>query len=54
MKIVVIGGTNLIGSEVVEKLKAEGHEAISAAPNTGVNTITGEGLPRGAARVRKW
>lgn len=44
MKIVVIGGTGLIGSKVVEKLRAKGHEAIAAAPNTGVNTITGEGL----------
>jgi uncharacterized protein YbjT (DUF2867 family) len=44
MKIVVIGGTGLIGSKVVEKLQAKGHEAIAAAPNTGVNTITGEGL----------
>ena len=44
MKIVVIGGTGLIGSKVVEKLKRQGHEAIAAAPNTGVNTVTGEGL----------
>lgn len=44
MKIVVIGGTGLIGSKVVKKLGAMGHEAIAAAPNTGVNTITGEGL----------
>src|SRR5687768_14995681 len=44
MKIVVIGGTGLIGSKVVEKLKAKDHDAIAAAPNTGVNTITGEGL----------
>jgi uncharacterized protein YbjT (DUF2867 family) len=44
MKIVVVGGTGLIGSKVVEKLKQKGHEAIAAAPNTGVNTITGEGL----------
>jgi uncharacterized protein YbjT (DUF2867 family) len=44
MKIVVIGGTGLIGSKVVAKLKQRGHEAIAAAPNTGVNTITGEGL----------
>src|SRR5690349_5046215 len=44
MKIVVIGGTGLIGSKVVEKLKHKGHEAVAAAPNTGVNTITGEGL----------
>ena len=44
MKIVVVGGTGLIGAKVVEKLKQKGHEAIAAAPNTGVNTITGEGL----------
>jgi uncharacterized protein YbjT (DUF2867 family) len=44
MKIVVIGGTGLIGSKVVRNLKEKGHEAIAAAPNTGVNTITGEGL----------
>lgn len=44
MKIVVIGGTGLIGSKVVEKLKQKGHETIAAAPSTGVNTITGEGL----------
>jgi uncharacterized protein YbjT (DUF2867 family) len=44
MKIVVIGGTGLIGSKVVAKLKQKGHEVIAAAPNTGVNTITGEGL----------
>lgn len=44
MKIVVIGGTGLIGSKVVTKLKAKGHEVVAAAPNTGVNTITGEGL----------
>lgn len=44
MKIVVIGGTGLIGSKVVEQLKRQKHEAIAAAPSTGVNTITGEGL----------
>jgi len=44
MKIVVIGGTGLIGSKVVEKLRQKGHEVVAAAPNTGVNTITGEGL----------
>ncbi|GAA3861640.1 SDR family oxidoreductase [Leifsonia kafniensis] len=43
-KIVVIGGTGLIGSKVVAKLTAHGHEAIAASPNSGVNTITGEGL----------
>jgi uncharacterized protein YbjT (DUF2867 family) len=44
MKIVVIGGTGLIGSKLVEKLRAAGHDALAAAPDTGVNTITGEGL----------
>jgi len=44
MKIVVIGGTGLIGSKLVAKLRARGHEAVAAAPNTGVNTLTGEGL----------
>jgi len=44
MKIVVIGGTGLIGSKLITKLTLQGHEAIAAAPNTGVNTITGEGL----------
>ena len=44
MKIVVIGGTGLIGSKLVEKLGAKGHEALPASPDTGVNTITGEGL----------
>lgn len=44
MKVVVIGGTGLIGSKVVEKLNAHGHHAIPAAPQTGVNTLTGEGL----------
>ena len=44
MKVVVVGGTGLIGSKVVAKLNQHGHEAIAAAPNTGVNTLTGEGL----------
>src|SRR5499433_1131099 len=44
MKIVVIGGTGLIGSKLVNKLREHGNEAIAAAPNTGVNTLTGEGL----------
>lgn len=44
MKIVVIGGTGLIGSKLVKQLIARGHEAIAASPNTGVNTLTGEGL----------
>lgn len=44
MKIVVIGGTGLIGSQVVKDLRARGQEALPASPATGVNTITGEGL----------
>src|SRR4026208_2329579 len=44
MKIVVIGGTGLIGSKLVAKLGEHGHDAVPAAPNTGVNTLTGEGL----------
>src|SRR5216110_2982349 len=54
MKIVVIGGTGLIGSKLVKKLREHGHEAVAAAPNTGVNTLTGEGLAevlKGAAVV---
>ena len=46
MKVVVIGGTGLIGSKLVNKLREHGHEAVAAAPNTGVNTITGEGLAK--------
>ena len=44
MKIVVIGGTGLIGSKLVTKLNTHGHEAVPASPNSGVNTLTGEGL----------
>ncbi|MBO9631752.1 MAG: NAD(P)H-binding protein, partial [Chitinophagaceae bacterium] len=44
MKIVVIGGTGLIGSQVVTNLRQWGHEVIAASPATGINTITGEGL----------
>jgi uncharacterized protein YbjT (DUF2867 family) len=54
MKIVVVGGTELIGTKLVEKLRELGHDPIAAAPNTGVNTITGEGLAealRGASVV---
>lgn len=49
MKIVVIGGTGLIGSKVVAKLGEHGHEAVAAAPNTGVDTLTGEGLDEALA-----
>jgi uncharacterized protein YbjT (DUF2867 family) len=54
MKLVVIGGTGLIGSKLVNKLREHGQEAIPAAPNTGVNTLTGEGLAevlKGASTV---
>lgn len=44
MKVVVAGGTGLIGSQVVSLLKEAGHEAVPASPSTGVNTLTGEGL----------
>lgn len=44
MKIVVIGGTGLIGSKLVQKLREHGHEALAASPNTGINSITGDGL----------
>lgn len=53
-KIVVIGGTGLIGSKVVKKLTDRGHETVAASPNTGVNSLTGEGLAdalRGADTV---
>jgi uncharacterized protein YbjT (DUF2867 family) len=45
MKIVVIGGTGLIGSKLVAKLDEQGHDAVAASPASGVNTLTGEGLP---------
>jgi uncharacterized protein YbjT (DUF2867 family) len=54
MKIVVIGGTGLIGSKLVPKLREHGHEAVAASPKSGVNSITGEGLDealKGAAAV---
>ena len=54
MKILVIGGTGLIGSKLVKKLRDHGHEAVAASPDTGVNTLTGEGLAdamRGASVV---
>jgi uncharacterized protein YbjT (DUF2867 family) len=49
MKIVVIGGTGLIGSKTVPILRQGGHEVVAASPKTGVNTITGEGLERAMA-----
>ena len=49
MKIVVIGGTGLIGSKTVAILRQGGHEVVAASPNTGVNTITGEGVKEAVA-----
>src|SRR6266550_934184 len=44
MKIVVIGGSGLIGSKLVTKLSEHGHNPVAASPNSGVNSVTGEGL----------
>jgi uncharacterized protein YbjT (DUF2867 family) len=44
MKIVIIGGTGLVGSKLVSKLREHGHQAVPASPDTGVNTLTGQGL----------
>jgi uncharacterized protein YbjT (DUF2867 family) len=49
MKIVVIGGTGLIGSKAVAILRQGGHEVVAASPNSGVNTITGEGIKEAVA-----
>src|SRR5499433_3322906 len=49
MKIVVIGGTGLIGSKAVPILRQGGHEVVAASPKTGVNSITGEGLTEAMA-----
>jgi uncharacterized protein YbjT (DUF2867 family) len=49
MKIVVIGGSGLIGSNVVNRLRGAGHEVVAASPNSGVNTLTGEGLDEALA-----
>jgi uncharacterized protein YbjT (DUF2867 family) len=56
MKIVVIGGSGLIGSRVVTKLREHGQEVAAASPNSGVNSVTGEGLAeamKGALTYRK-
>ena len=49
MKIVVIGGTGLIGTKLVNNLRERGHEVVAAAPSSGVNTLTGEGLTEALA-----
>src|SRR5216117_1395236 len=51
MKIVVIGGSGLIGSKLVPKLREQGHEAVAASPKSGVNTLTGEGLAEALKRA---
>jgi uncharacterized protein YbjT (DUF2867 family) len=51
MKIVVIGGSGLIGSKLVDKLREQGHETVPASPDSGVNTLTGEGLAEALARA---
>ena len=51
MKIVVIGGTGLIGSKLVAKLDEHGHNAVAASPGTGVNTVTGDGLSEAVAEA---
>ncbi|WP_421407578.1 SDR family oxidoreductase [Agrobacterium tumefaciens] len=51
MKYVVVGGTGFIGSKVVAKLRSAGHEVIAAAPETGVNSITGDGLEHAMANA---
>ena len=53
MKIVVIGGTGLIGSKTIPIPRQRGHEVVAASPNTGVNSITGEGLKRPWS-ARRW
>jgi uncharacterized protein YbjT (DUF2867 family) len=49
MKIVVIGGSGLIGKKVVTNLRQHGHEVVAASPSSGVNTVTGEGLGQALA-----
>lgn len=49
MKIVVVGGSGLIGSKLVKRLRKQGHAVLAASPSSGVNTVTGEGLAEGLA-----
>src|SRR5256884_4656128 len=52
MKIIVIGGTGLIGTKVVKNLREKGHEAVAASPSKGINAVTGEGLAEALAGAR--
>src|SRR5882672_2269967 len=52
MKIVVIGGSGLIGKKLVSNLRQRGHEVVPASPSSGVNTITGEGLAQALVGAR--
>jgi NAD dependent epimerase/dehydratase family enzyme len=54
MKIVVIGGSGLIGSKLVPKLRERGHEAIAASAKSGVNSVTGEGLTAALKGASGW
>src|SRR2546421_13114796 len=49
MKIIVIGGTGLIGTKVVKNLRQKGHEVVAASPSEGINSVTGEGLAQALA-----
>lgn len=53
MKIVVIGGSGLIGKKLVNNLRKRGHEAVAASPSSGVNTLTGEGLAAALQRGQR-
>ena len=53
MKIVIVGGTGLIGSKTVTILRQGGHEVVAASPKNGINSITGEGLKEAMA-ARRW
>src|SRR5687768_6364626 len=52
MRVVVIGGTGLVGSSLVTQLREQGHEALAASPSSGVNSVTGEGLDRALEGAR--
>ncbi len=49
MRIVIIGGSGLIGTKVAERLRSQGHDVLRASPSTGINCVTGEGLAEALA-----